>query len=913
MNRFARLKSFLAALLFRHRMERDIAQEWQFHLDARAADLVAAGLSHADATKRARQEFGDPLRWKEWGREARGVHVVDEVRQDLAYAVRQILRAPLFAVVAVMRLALGIGANTAIFSVVHALLLRPLPYQDSERLVRFLEDLPAPPGSVGAPLRVPVMDLVEVETLRAHTETLSHVAVVAATTMILSGRNDAIRLDGTQMSASAFPMLGAQAILGRTFGPQDEAPGANAVIVLSHAAWRRHFDSNPSIVGQVLTLDGTGRSVVGVMPEGFEFPDTETEFWIPFVPPRLPPGGYVSRPVIGRVKQGIALPVAASEVNTILRQPPRNRPTPRGAAGPPRFELVRLQDQLVAAVKPALLILTAAVGMVLLIACVNVANLLLARMASQEREFALRLALGAGRGRLIGQVLIESVLLALVGGLAGIGLAFGGVRMLRILATGLPRRDLGPSFSLPRLDEIGIDGSVLVFTLAIAVSTGVVFGVLPAVRHSAQRAMHALRDGPGSSSISGFDVPRRIRVQGLLVVAEIALAMTLFIAGGLLIRSFAKLRNVEPGYDLVDVLTFQVSVPRASHTPAQYITMAEDLAARLQSMRGQRWAGYATSLPMVNGGPSMWLSTTPESPKIPPFLAPPSPEHPTLTMVSRDFLTTLGIRLLAGRGFSEHDRAGQPPVMVVNRAFARSGLLGDNPIGKRVYPLGAATPIEVVGVVEDIRQFGLDQEPVAQVFVDFRQFPPSPLVLANTPFSMLYGAVRTDGDTNAVASSLRSIVRQVEPQATVDNVATLEELVANALSRPRLYAVLLGSFAVAAITLAAVGIYGVMAYAVTRRTREIGIRMTFGATRVDVIRLVLSQSLALTGVGMALGLAGAVAVTRYLGGLLFGLSPLDPITFITVAVAFGLIAMLAAAVPARRATNVDPLVALRYE
>jgi predicted permease len=914
----ARLRSFLSAVLFRRRMERDMVQEWQFHLDTRVDDLLAAGLSRDEAEQRARIEFGDPVRWREWGREVRGVQFVDELHQDLAYAVRHLSRAPMFTVVAVTTLALGIGANTAIFSVVNALLLRPLPYRDSGRLVRFIESFSLPPGSSGRPMRVPGMDLVELDTLRTLTRTLSHVAVFAPTPMILTGSDDTVRLEGTQVSSAAFPMLGTQALLGRTFDATEDKAGANPVVVLSHSVWREHFGSDPNIVGRIVTLDGTGRSVVGVMPPGFVFPDfafpARTQVWVPFVTPRLPPGAKASRPAIARVREGIPLQAAAAEVNAILSPLPGNRQAPGrpDAHGPPRFELVRVQDLLVGPVKPALLILAAAVGFVLLIACVNVANLLLARMAAREREFAVRLALGAGRSRLIRQVLTESLLLSLVGGMAGTGLAHGGLRLLRTLATGLPRRDLGPNVSLPRLDEIGIDGSVLIFVVAVAVLTGVVFGLAPAVRYSAQRSMPALRDGAGAPG-SGFDVFPRLRMQSALVIAEIAMAVMLFIGGGLLVHSFAKLSNVDPGYDLADVLTFQVSLPRGRYTPAQYTTVAEDIATRFQSVPGARSAGYTMSLPMVTGSFGGVLRTTPEPPKQLPIFAQPSPDRPLITPVSRDFLTTLGIRLIAGRGFSERDGAGQPAVMLINRTVARSGLLGEDPIGKRVYALGPV-PIEVVGVVEDIRMLGLDQEPVAQAFVDFRQFPPPPLVLTLSPFpSMLYYAVRTDRRAASPISSIRSLVRQVEPQTTVDNFATVQQLVANSIARPRLYSVLLGLFAAVAVTLAAVGIYGVMAYSVTKRTREIGIRMALGAARADVMGLVLGQSLVLTAVGIVLGIAGAAAVTRYLGGLLFGLTPLDPGTFIVVSLVFAAIATLAAFLPARRATRVDPLIALRYE
>jgi putative ABC transport system permease protein len=908
-----RVRSFVSALLFRRRMEREIAQEWQFHVDTRVDDLMMGGLSRAEAEQRAHREFGDRLAWRESSRAVRGVQVIDEAQQDVTHALRQLLRAPMFTLVAVITVALGIGANTAIFSVINAVLLRPLGYKNSDRLVRFIENFPRPSGSSGAPFRVPGMDVADLETLRAHTQTLSHVAVIAPTTMILMGPDDTVRLQGTQVSAAAFPMLGVQALLGRTFDATDDKVAADPVVVLSHAVWRELFGSDPHIVGRFLTLDGTERAVVGVMPPGFALPDAafpniSNQVWVPFAAPRLPPGAKASRPAIARVKEGITLEAAAAELNAILPAPGDNRP----AIGP-RFELVRVQDQLVAPVKSALLILAAAVGVVLLIACVNVANLLLARMAAREREFAVRLALGAGRGRLARQVLTESVLLSLIGGIAGTGVAFGGLRVIRTLAASLPRRDLGPNVSLPRLDEIGIDGSVLIFTMAVAILTGVVFGLAPALWHSTQRSMHVLRDGARSSS-AGFDVFRRLRMQGVLVIAEIAMAMMLCIGGGLLMYSFAKLAAVNPGYDLEDVLTFQVTLPRRPYTPVQYTTMTEDIATGLRATPRLRLVGYAMDLPLVSGRSGQLLRTNaaPLSQPLPP--APPSSERPLITRVSRDFLSTLGVRLIEGRGLSERDGAEQPSVMLINRTVARSRLLGDHPVGTRVYAFGGTTPIEVIGIVDDMRMLELDPEPVAQAFVDVRQFPPSPaaLRLSLVP-STLYYAVRSATGAAPSAPDIRALVRHVDPHTAIDNFATMQQLVSNSIARRRLFTVLLGVFALVAATLAAVGIYGVMAYTVTRRTREIGIRMALGASHRQVMSLVLRQTLTLTAVGIVLGVAGAAGVTRYLGSLLFGVSPLDPRTFFAVALVLGSIATLAASVPARRATRVEPLIALHEE
>jgi putative ABC transport system permease protein len=588
---------------------------------------------------------------------------------------------------------------------------------------------------------------------------------------------------------------------------------------------------------------------------------------------------------VARLKDTSSMPAATAEVSTIMRG------LRAADSGSSRFELVRVRDQLVAPVKPALLLLTVAVGVVLLIACVNVASLLLARTAARHREIAVRLALGATRVRLIRQLLTESLILALAGGAASVGLALGGVLLLRTFGAGLPRRDLylGSGVSIPRLDEVGLDFRVLAFTMAVSLLAAVLFGLGPAIRQSQSDRTDGLREG------------RRSGIQPLLVVAEIAMALTLLIGGGLLIRSFVTLSQVNPGYDPANLTWFQVFPPRERSSGVPLTAFAEDLVGRLRSLPGVRSAGYAVQIPTGNLLRQTSVRTTPEPPS--PSDAPQ--QGADARIVSTDFIRTMQIRIIAGRGFDERDGAGRPRVILINQTLARSGIVGERPIGTRIYALGEE-PWEIVGIVEDVHQFGLDRAPASQVFIDFRQQP-------GLSTNGLYVAVRTDGTSDAVAAGIRPIVRQLDPAATVDAVATMEQLVSNSISRPRLYAVLLGIFAAVAVTLAVIGIYGVIAYSVAQRTREIGIRMALGAQRVEVMGLVLRQTIPLIAIGMALGLAGAAGVTRYLEGMLFGLTPLDPSTFIGVPLLFGVVATIAAYVPARRATKVDPMVALRCE
>jgi predicted permease len=828
--------------------------------------------------------------------------------QDATYALRVVRRSPGFAAVAVLTLALGIGANTAIFSVVNAVLLRPLPYPESERIVRLFENVVPPGAGAATPRRMAALSVSELEAFGSHSKTVSGVGVSFPTIRTLTGGGAAARLIGTRLTPSIFSMLEARPALGRPLQPEEAVAGADAVIILSHSSWQRYFGGSATVVGQTAILDGKPHTIAGVMPAGFAFPDPDTEFWMPFV---AAPSDTRRLQVTARLQRGVTMAAAVDEMASVVPQL-RNEAqgtAPRLPAGVPRFEIARLLDLTVAPVRPALLLLAGAVGFVLVIACVNVANLLLARTADRQREMAVRLAVGARRSRLIRQTLTESLLLAVAGGVAGVGLAYGGVRLLQTLGASLPRRDLGPATSLPRLAEIEIDGTVLLFTVLVSILTGVLFGLAPAMRLSGSQRMTALRAG-ASAGASGFNLFRGHRVHGLLVIVEIAMAMVLSIGGGLLIHSFVKLSQVDLGYDPSHVLSFQVSLPDGK-TDLQLRQLADRLADRLRAVPQVRTVGYVEALPnTMASGRFVALRTTPQ---MPASIRRPMPgafpaETPDTRFVSQDFLSSLGIQPVAGRTFGESDGVGQPRVLLINETLARSGLLGPTPLGRQVYALGDQ-PWEVVGIVEDVRQFGPAQRTDPQLFIDFRQVPESER-LAGVG---LYFTVRVDGDSTALVPTVRTISRELDSQAIVDNVAPLEQLVSNAIARPRLYAVLLGMFAAVALLLAAIGIYGVMAHAVTRRTREIGIRVALGARRSAVMGLILRQSLVLTAVGIAAGAGGALVLTRSLEQMLFGMKPLDATTYVGVAVLFTAVAAIAAYVPARRATQVDPLIALRYE
>ena len=911
-------------VLQRDRREREIDDELQFHLEMKRQELKSRGLDQAGAAAAARRALGNLSLTHDQVRDVWIAPWLQGVAQDIRYGLRTLRRHPGFAAIAIATLALGIGANTAIFSVVNAVLLTPLPYRDSDQLVRIVQNDGGPMTSEGpAPRALAALDTVQLLSLRSEIRSLSHVAALGITTATLTGRGDPVRLDGAQVSPDTFAMLGVRPALGRPFERRDEVGGADPVVILSHGLWQRRFGADPDIIGGIVTLEDLDRTVVGVMSSRFAFPDAQTWFWVPFVVSAPEPGGRRRVPVLARVKDGVAREAAAAEVNVLLAglgvgnvPPPPNpgmdstirRDDPaRAAEVSPRFELVGVEDQLTAPVRSALFVLAAAAGLVLLIACVNVANLLLAQAATREREVVARLVLGAGRGRLLRQSLTESLSLAVLGGGVGIGLGWVGVRLLPAFAASLSRRDLDSAVILPRLAEVGIDASVLAFSVAVSLLTGVLVGVVPALRQTRTESIDLLRQGGGSAA-SGFDVRGRSRAQGLLVAFEIGIALVLSVGSGLLIRSFIELANVDPGYDSEGIVTFQLALPDGG----RLLDASEAVAGRVQSLPGVLGAAYTRQLPMVRARSLVPLRTGPELPTEPaPPPAPPGtvnpPEWPDTRHVSHDYLDVMGIDVVAGRGFDEGDDAGQQ-VLLINETLERSGLLGPNPVGRYVYALGIF-PWEVAGVLEDVRQSGLDHDPGPQVFLDLRQLPD-----AETLSGAMYFVVRTDeDDPSSLIPAIRRIVHEVDAGATVDHVATMDDLLANSTARPRLYATLLGVFSGLAVGLALVGIYGVVAWAATRRTREIGIRIALGAQRADVMRLMLGQSAVFIVLGVVVGLLGSAAMTRYLEGLLFGLTPLDARTFVSVSIGLAGIAALASYLPARRAARADPLTAIRHE
>jgi putative ABC transport system permease protein len=778
-----------------------------------------------------------------------------------------LVRAPAFTTIAVLTLGLGIGANTAIFSIVNAVLLRPLPYTDADRLVRIVQSNPG--ADVVQDRRVPSMNQEQFLQWRARTRTLSHLAVFERYTITLTGLAEPARLAGAAVSPALFPMLGASPEIGHGFADADERPGGRKVVVLSHQMWQRYFGLDPGIVGRTVSIDGRVYAVAGVMPVSFEFPDKETLFWTPFViaaPAQIPGGGEVIMvQAIGRLKDGVSLDQAAAEANT-----------PAVIAGlEGRIEVLRLKDELVAPFRPALTILLASVGFVLLIACANVANLLLSRAASRQQEIIVRSFLGASRGRLVRQVLTESLLLAALGGAAGVLLSYWGIPIVAALDPG----------NIPRLNETRLDARVFVFSSAVSLVTGVCFGLAPALHLSLADRARAFRG---------------TRVRGLLSAAQVALAMMLLVGAGVLIRGLIKVSDVARGFNPENALTFELALPEARYPKVKRMQLLEAFLARLRAEPGVGAASLSDSLPSQAahvGAVSM--RRDPDGRLV-------VSDRMDIRIVSADFFKATGMTLVDGRTFDDGDRAGRPLVALINQTMARERFGRENPIGQSVRGvLDGAGPARVIGVVDDVKPAGIDARIRAEIYLDFRQ--------AGLDDMPMVFALRTASDPAAVVARARTHLKQFDSQLILENVATMSQRMADTVAQPRFYAAILGAFAVIALALAAVGLYGVMSYSVSQRTKEIGIRMALGAGRSDVIGLVAGQGMAFTIAGIAAGLAGAFAVTRFLESILFGLSPFDPPTVAGVSALLAIVAALAIYVPTRRATHVDPLVALRYE
>jgi predicted permease len=878
--------------LWRRRQDQELEEELQGHLHLAARDRIDRGESASQAQQSASRELGNLALVQEVTRDTWGWTAFERLLQDARYGLRLLLRSPAYTIIAILTLTLGIGANTALFSVINGVLLNPLPFHDSDRLVALHESKPNfDRGSV------PFSHFLD---WQRNNHTFTSMAIARLYAFSLTGMGEAEQVNGEFVTSDFFDVLGVRPVIGRTFAPGEDRVGGAPIVLISAAFWQRKFGGKPDVLGRTITLDARDYTIIGVIPAGFHLA-------IPGFRDRplyVPVGQWknnllLSRRAglgfhgIGRLKPGISVEQAQADMDAVTRDLAAAYPdTDKGLGA----KLIPLKQQMVGEVQPILLILLAAVGCVLLIACVNVANLLLARSAGRAREFAVRAALGASRMRIMRQLLTESVLLALAGGMLGLLLAAWGTRAALGL---LPA-------TLPRSDEIGLDAHVLIFTMAVSLLAGILFGLLPALKVSQPNLHDTLKEGGRGASGT------RHRTQGIFVVLETALALVLLVGAGLLVRSLVRLWSVDPGFNPQNVLTFGVSLPPSlmKASPDAIRAAFRDFDARIASIPGVRAVSQVWgSLPMSTDDENLfWFEGQPK---------PASNSEMSWGIdyiVEPDYLQAMGIPLLRGRFFTAQDNEHAPRVVVVDDVFAARYFPNQEVLGKRIHLDLDGDPSEIVGVVGHVKQWGLDADDLqplrAQYYLACAQMPDKFITLTPSGSGVV---VRFDPHASGIFDSIRHASAQMSSQQVIFGAQTMEEIIAGSLADRRFSMVLLGTFAALALVLAGVGIYGVISYLVGQRTHEIGVRIALGAQRSDILRLILGQGGTLAGVGIALGFAAALGLTRLMSGLLFGVKPADPLTFAAVALLLSLIALIACYVPARRAMRVDPVVALRYE
>jgi len=796
---------------------------------------------------------------------------------DGRFALRLLIKRPGFSAVAILTLALGIGATTAIFTVVHAILLSPLPFRDADRLVDV--------RIVGADNEIFPLPDTDFIAWRDQNQTADAMAVWNIEAATLTGEGAAQRIGTAFVTDRFFDVLGARPILGRVFHEGDDKPAAPKTVVLSEGFWSRRFHRDPNVVGGTLALGGVAHTIVGVMPASFSFPRDVVEVWQILTmntPPRR--GPFYTRG-IARLKPNATLDELRGNLRAVANSLKRQHPGP----GDWKLDAIPLQESIVGRVRQVLYVLLGAVAFLLLIATVNVANLLLARAATREREMALRGALGAGRGRIVGQLVTESLVLAVVSGVLGLAIASFGTRALLALA---------PE-GIPRLSEVSMNVPVFVFALTASALCGIAFGLVPALRASRTPLVETLKEG-GRGGLGA----RHRRVQQVLAVAEIALALVLSAGAGLMVRSLAELRRVNPGFNPDHLLAFQLSLPRMRYPDdAKVRQFYDQLVARIDALPGVRSTGLSISLP-----PNLLQVT--DNFMVEGQVLPPNQGAPVgpVVFVNAAFFQTLGVPVLRGRVFEERDREGAPRVVIVNDALAKKYFAGVDPIGRRLKVGGPERPIgpdnpwtTVVGVVGDVKYSGLDAPPEPTYYIPFHQ---------NT-WRGLWVIVRASGEPQTLSNAIRGVVASLDKDIPTTRMRTMAELMTASVAPPRFRTTLVTLFAMLGVLLAAIGIYGVMAYAVTERTHELGVRIALGADRASVLRLVLGESMVLAAVGIAFGLAGGLAAARLIQSLLFGVTSTDAVTFAATSALLAVTALLASYVPARRAMRVDPMIALR--
>jgi putative ABC transport system permease protein len=862
----------------------ELDRELHAHLENEADEQRDRGLTSEDARDAARRALGSVTLIREDVRALSPWAAVDDCVQDLRYGLRLLRKNPAFAIVAAVTLALGVGATTTIFSVVHAVLLRPLPYADAHRLAMVWENvnLPQYKNAQNAPAPGNFRDW------RAQNSTFADMAAMRDGAWSLTGTGDPIRVTGEMVSASLFGLLRVEPAAGRGFTTDEDRAATPRVVLIGHGLWIDRFGSNPAIVGQTIRLNDEPYTVVGIMPRGFHFPDADDQVWLPLglTPEQLANHGSHFLRVVGRLEPEATFARAQADLDTIAAQLTKQYPDSNTSVG---VTIVSLPEQTVGDVRRPLLVLLGIVGFVLLMVCANIGNLLLARASARGREFAVRVALGASRTRLVRQLLAESVLLATAGGAIGLALAWWGVAALRWLAPA----------DLPRIEDIALNGRVAAFNFAVALAAGVLCGVMPALQRQARDLHGALRDENRASAAGA-----RLRTRNFFVIAETALGVVVLVGAGLLLRSFAQLSRVPLGFRTDSVLTFRVTLPSARYpTEPQRTAFYRQLGERLQALPGVEAVAAITAVPLGASGRTTGVSVEGQPP--------PAPGQVRLVdfrTVSPGYFAAMSIPLLAGRDVAWTDTNNTDPSIVISETMARTFWPNQNALGQRIKP-GRPDDhrlpwFRVVGIVSDVRQVDVVRLPRPAMYVPASQD-------RATGDSLRDWIVRTSGNPGSLAPAVRTAVWAIDATLPVTRVQTMAQVRSAATASQQFNLMLVGLFAVLALVLAAVGLYGVTAYSVARRTRELGIRIALGARRGELLRLVLGQAAKLTTMGLAIGTLAALALTQLMSTLLFGVGARDPITFVGVSALLLLVSLVASLLPARRATRVDPVVALR--
>ncbi|HEX5413525.1 MAG TPA: ABC transporter permease [Terriglobia bacterium] len=884
MSKLSELWRRMMFFLRRGQFHRDLNEEMRLHQDLRAQEHVESGMPPEEAQYAAKREFGNALLLREKSQDIWGWRWIEELFQDLRFGLRQLRRNPGFTAVAVVTLALGIGANTAIFSVVNTVLLRPLPYRDADRLVTVWEY-----NRVRSIHHTETVSAPDFADWRAENHVFQSMgASTDGALYTLTGSGQPLAVMGYYFSADFFHVLGTAPLIGRTFLPEEEQPGKNHVVVLSYSLWQNQFGGDRAVLGKTITLDEAPYTVVGVMPPGFKWPGG-TELWTPLTisPKAAADRSYRNLRVMARLKPGVTVQQARVEMNMIARRLAVEYPKTNKDES--STEIITLRQKISGDIRPALLVLMCAVGLVLLIACVNVANLLLARAANRQKEVAVRAALGASRGRLIRQFLTESMLLALAGGALGLLLAFWSTGAL--VAMFPPTIS---NLSIPHIQKIPIDGWVLGFALAVSILTGVVFGLVPALQTARLNTSESLKES--GRSLSGSTQGRHFR--NTLVISEVALSLILVAAAALTIESFAHLLGGDLGFSPDHVLTLRVLLPKHKYGADAGLRAFSDQALdRIRALPSVKSAGTVTFLPLSGWEGIRQVSLEGQ------LASQRGNPNAVWSSVTPGYFRGMGIPLIKGRFFTDQDNQGANSVAIISKRLARRLAPNRDPVGQHLNVEGIKGLVEIVGVVGDVHQLGITSQITSEIYLPFSQVP-APIICF---------AIRTTGNPTSLAREAQRAIWAVDKDQAVSYVMSMDALASESLAPQRVVMALLGIFAAIALLLAAIGLYGVISYSVARRTHEIGIRMALGAQKRDVLRLVLSQGIILALIGVGIGIVGAFGLTRFLSSLLYGVKPTDPLTFVLVSLILIAVALLACYVPARRAMKIDPMEALRYE